>query len=169
MNYLLGASRRRRRGRGDDWSGKVDLEVRSISRLNVDSCILSKFIVFFLAQRVTNETYRWVSDARFHPSGSKVIATKWYTTSRSLAAGEGWEYSVPDTEDIHHEVQVGSGERLVGKTLPSGWDADQYGDQQIGPEQFIWKGNDSLIYSMNVADTDGEFEYSKGVSFCPSH
>lgn len=26
------------------------------------------------AHRVTNETYRWVSDARFHPDGDKVCA-----------------------------------------------------------------------------------------------
>ncbi|KAF7978723.1 hypothetical protein HWV62_45013 [Athelia sp. TMB] len=110
------------------------------------------------AQRVTNETYRWVSDARFHPSGSKVIATKWFTTSRSLAAGEGWEYPIPD---IGATVSVGSGQRLIGRTLPDGWGAAQYGDQQVGPEQFIWRGEDTIIYSMNVADTNGQFEYSK--------
>ena len=58
-------------------------------------------------------------------------------------------------------VGVGAGERLVGRTLPSGWNPEQYGDQQIGPEQFIWKGNDTLIYSKNVAE-DGTFSYSKG-------
>lgn len=60
---------------------------------------------------------------------------------------------------------MGSGRRLVGRTLPDGWSADRYGDQQIGPEQFIWRGEDALIYSMNVGDTDGQFEYSKGGSF----
>ncbi|KAJ7284597.1 hypothetical protein C8J57DRAFT_1289035, partial [Mycena rebaudengoi] len=105
------------------------------------------------AKRVTNETYRWISDARFHPSGIKVIATKWYTSSRSLGAGEGWEYPVDST---------GSGERVVGRTLPLGWTNEQYGDQQIGPEQFIWRGQDSLIYAKNVRDAS-EFSYSKNV------
>jgi hypothetical protein len=114
------------------------------------------------AQRVTNETYRWVSDARFHPSGSKVIATKWYTSTRSLGAGEGWEYPLPDANTSYHKIEIGSGKRLVGRTLPSGWTAEQYGDQQIGPEQFIWWGNDSLIFAKNVADMHGQFTYSKG-------
>ncbi|KAI0956725.1 hypothetical protein AcW1_005336 [Taiwanofungus camphoratus] len=115
------------------------------------------------AQRVTNETYRWVSDARFHPSGSTVVATKWYTSSRSLGAGEGWEYPVPSTSSPHTVIKAGSGERLIGRTLPQGWSPERYGDQQIGPEQFIWKGDDTLIYSKNVKDINGAFSYSKDV------
>ncbi|KAI0831687.1 hypothetical protein BC628DRAFT_1310437 [Trametes gibbosa] len=114
------------------------------------------------AHRVTNETYRWVSDARFDPSGTKVVATKWYTSSRSLGAGEGWEYAVPNRSAKHLQVKVGSGKRLVGRTLPAGWSAKQYGDQQVGPEQFIWAGSDTLIYSKNAID-DGVWAYSKDV------
>ncbi|KAF8061652.1 hypothetical protein FPV67DRAFT_1673271 [Lyophyllum atratum] len=119
------------------------------------------------AQRVTNETYRWVTDARFHPSGSKIIATKWYTSSRSLGAGEGWEYSVPSLEDLQSRkertVAAGDGNRVVSRTLPPGWSAEQYGDQQIGPEQFIWNTEgDSIIYSKNVRD-QSTFSYSKDV------
>lgn len=116
------------------------------------------------ALRVTNETYRWLSDARFHPSGSKIIATKWYTSERSLGAGEGWEYTVPDAAARDHKVGIGSGKRVVGRTLPAGWTSEQYGDQQIGPEQFIWRGNGSLIFAKNVADADGEFTYGKGMT-----
>ncbi|KAL0947553.1 hypothetical protein HGRIS_013647 [Hohenbuehelia grisea] len=122
------------------------------------------------AQRVTNETYRWVSDARFHPSGKKVVATKWYTSFRSLGAGEGWEYPIYSSDfDLQAQsspqIPVGAGKRLLGRTLPPGWDsATQYGDQQIGPEQVIWQGDDGLIYSKNVADEpQGAFEYSKDV------
>ncbi|KAL1947302.1 hypothetical protein VTO73DRAFT_14263 [Trametes versicolor] len=114
------------------------------------------------AQRVTNETYRWVSDARFHPSGSKIVATKWYTSSRSLGAGEGWEFPIPDVNAKSDTITAGSGQRLVGRTLPAGWGAERYGDQQVGPEQFIWKGNDTLIYSKNVVD-NGAWTYSKDV------
>lgn len=116
---------------------------------------------------MTNETFRWVSDARFHPSGSKVLATKWYTSSRSLGAGEGWEYDVPSLEDLQHgrqrTVPLESGKRILSRTLPPGWSAEDYGEQQIGPEQIIWQGNDSLIFAKNVLD-QSEFQYSKGAN-----
>lgn len=114
---------------------------------------------------MTNETYRWVSDARFHPSGDNVIATKWYTSGRSLGAGEGWRYTVPELGSSASHIEAGDGERVVGRTLPLGWGPERYGDQQIGPEQFIWKGNDTLIYSKNVRDTNGAFSYSKGTCY----
>ncbi|KAJ6610225.1 hypothetical protein B0H10DRAFT_2177862 [Mycena sp. CBHHK59/15] len=113
------------------------------------------------AQRVTNETFRWITDARFHPSGDKVIATKWYTSSRSLGGGEGWEYPIPASAD-NTTIAVGSGTRVLGRTLPFGWSNEQYEDQQIGPEQFIWRGEDSVIFSKNVRD-ESEFQYSKDV------
>ncbi|KAF5373175.1 hypothetical protein D9758_001510 [Tetrapyrgos nigripes] len=114
------------------------------------------------ARMVSNETYRFVTDPRFHPSGDKVIATKWYTSSRSLGAGEGWEYTLPS--DDTSPIAAGSGSRIVGRTLPPGWTMDNYGDQQIGPEQFLWLGNDALIYSKNVLrESTGSFEYSQDV------
>ncbi|KAJ6581530.1 hypothetical protein B0H19DRAFT_1207473 [Mycena capillaripes] len=115
------------------------------------------------AQRVTNETYRWISDPRFHPSGSSIIATKWYTSSRSLGAGEGWEYVVPEFADAANKtIAAGSGARVLGRTLPLGWTNDQYEDQQIGPEQFIWYGEDSVIFSKNIRN-EYEYSYSKDV------
>jgi hypothetical protein len=89
-----------------------------------------------------------------------VIATKWYTSSRSLGAGEGWEYFVPSEP---RNIQPGSGKRLIGRTLPFGWNPENYGDQQIGPEQFIWRGQDSVIFAKNIVDESaGTFMYSKG-------
>lgn len=87
------------------------------------------------------------------------MATKWYTSSRSLGAGEGWEYQLPSGDET---IAVGSGKRLVGRTLPPGWSAEQYEEVQIGPEQFIWRGNDSLIFAKNVGNIDGYYTYSKG-------
>ena len=116
----------------------------------------------FAAHRVTNETYRWVSDARFHPSGKTIIATKWYTSSRSLGAGEAWVYDVPT--NASETIGVGSGKRVIGRTLPPGWGPEDYENQQIGPEQYIWYGNDSVIYAKNVIDTNGQWTYSKGTS-----
>ncbi|KAG6810508.1 hypothetical protein H0H92_011559 [Tricholoma furcatifolium] len=118
------------------------------------------------ARRVTNETYRWVTDARFHPSGERVIATKWYTSSRSLGAGEGWEFDVPSLSDLQPEqvnIVPGAGKRITSRTLPPGWSSDDYGDQQIGPEQHIWtQDGDAIIYSTNVVD-ESAFSYSKDV------
>lgn len=114
--------------------------------------------------RVTNETYNWVSDARWHPSGTKIIATKWYFSQRSLGAGEGWEYEVPSLHDRkQRRVEVNSGRRLVSRVLPLGWTKADYVEQQIGHEQFSWLGNDTLVYSGNVRDIEGDFEYSKGI------
>ncbi|KAL1720584.1 hypothetical protein EV715DRAFT_271894 [Schizophyllum commune] len=114
------------------------------------------------AQRVTNETFRWISDARFHPSGKKVIATKWFTSSRSIPAGEGWEFDVPELGS-QPSIPAKSGTKLVGRDLPAGWSNENYGEQQVGPEQFIWRGNDTLIYSKNVVNTGGTFSYSNDV------
>lgn len=123
-------------------------------------CIISDS--FRSVQRVTNETYRWVTDPRFHPSGTKIIATKWFTSSRSLGAGEGWEFSVPSLDEVQRESGKRiSGSQVVGRTLPLGWTVDDYAKQQIGPEQLIWHGNDSIIYSKNVID-ESTFAYSKG-------
>lgn len=119
--------------------------------------------------RVTNETYNWVSDARWHPSGTKIIATKWYFSRRSLGAGEGWEYQVPTLQDLRQRrVKVNSGRRLVSKVLPLGWTKADYIEQQIGHEQFSWLGNDTLVYSGNVQDIEGAFEYSKGIKYIHS-
>ncbi|KAF9555567.1 hypothetical protein CPC08DRAFT_125514 [Agrocybe pediades] len=114
------------------------------------------------ARRVTNETYRYVTDARFHPSGTKVVATKWYTSASSSGAGEGWEYQVPSTRSSETRIDVGAGKRLISRSLPLGWPAEDYGLQQIGPEQFIWKGEDSIIFSKNVVD-EFRLTYSKDV------
>jgi hypothetical protein len=117
------------------------------------------------AQRVTNETLKWFSEARFHPSGTKVIATKRYTGRSSLGAGEGWEYSVPSVRDLREglisTIEPGSGVRRVSRSLPRGWTSEEYNNQQIGPEQLIWNGDDSIIYSKDVKDPS-VFDYRKG-------
>ena len=95
------------------------------------------------------------------------MGTKWFTSSRSLGAGEGWEFPVPD-ESSSNAIKAGSGKLLVGRTLPLGWGVENYEDQQVGPEQFIWFGNDSVIYSKNVRDTDGTWQYNKGTTFSSS-
>ncbi|KAJ7581528.1 hypothetical protein C8J56DRAFT_267327 [Mycena floridula] len=110
------------------------------------------------SHRVTNETWRYLSNPRFHPSGTKVITSKWYTARVTLGAPEGWEYEVPSVLDLELDqlpaaIPIGSGKRILGRTLPPGKTIEDYGEQQIGPEQFIWKSEDVLIYVRNVIDT----------------
>ncbi|KAF5379903.1 hypothetical protein D9757_007185 [Collybiopsis confluens] len=123
------------------------------------------------AQRVTNETYRYVSNPRFHPSGNRIITSKWYTARVTIAASEGWEYPLPDlsAEQQPNSISSGSGRRVLGRTLPRGMipsHYEEYANQQIGPEQFIWAGDDRLIFAKNVIDeyvtSDGK-DIHKGV------
>lgn len=58
-------------------------------------------------------------------------------------------------------MTAGSGSRVLGRSLPRGWTVDEYENQQIGPEQFIWNGEDTIIFSKNVRDPNA-FDYSKG-------
>ncbi|KAE9398333.1 hypothetical protein BT96DRAFT_957632 [Gymnopus androsaceus JB14] len=106
------------------------------------------------AQRVTNETYRYVSSPRFHPSGKKIITSKWYTGRITIAASEGWEYTLPDLSILQKPASIssGSGRRVLGRTLPRGMTVDDYADQVVGPEQFLYAGNDLVIFAKNVVD-----------------
>jgi WD40-like Beta Propeller Repeat len=131
-------------------------------------------MTLYPAHRVTNETYRFITDARFHPSGNTVIACKWYTSARSIPAGEGWQYDVPDASDLYRNsdglkygvIRVGDGKRVISRNLAVGWSQEQYPDQQLGSEQFIWRGTDTVIYSKKpYQELSGIFEYSGGEGF----
>lgn len=68
-------------------------------------------------------------------------------------------------KDLHHHrepIAAGSGSRVLGRTLPPGWTVGDYGEQQIGPEQFVYLGEDAIIFSKNVRDAN-TFTYSKGM------
>lgn len=74
-----------------------------------------------------------------------------------MGAPEGWEYPVASAEDLDSNqtpgsLRANSGKRILGRSLPSGRTVDEYGEQQIGPEQFIWRTNDTLIYAKNTVD-----------------
>jgi len=111
------------------------------------------------ATRVTNETFRYVSAPRFHPSSQSIVATKWYTATVTIGAPEAWLY---DTADGPSE-----GKRLVGRVESK--KKDDYGLSQIGPEQTLWASEDTLIYLRNVRDEfhidnagSGIFDVHKG-------
>ncbi|KZV99128.1 composite domain of metallo-dependent hydrolase [Exidia glandulosa HHB12029] len=112
------------------------------------------------AHRVTNETYRFITHPRWHPSGDSVAVSKWFFGTRSIAGPEAWQVPVPSKPTT---LKPGVGKRLLSKDLPIGWSAEQYGEQQVGPEQAIWAGNNSLIYAKNVIDRNGVFQYSKDI------
>ncbi|KAJ3843796.1 hypothetical protein F5878DRAFT_603808 [Lentinula raphanica] len=121
------------------------------------------------AQPVTNETYRFVTSPRFKPSGDKIIATKWYTGRVTITAPEGWEYDLPDPAASSTQkpgnIPSSSGRRLLGRSLPRGMTVEDYAEQQIGPEQFVWAKDDVVIFVKNVVDeyTLSEKDVHKGV------
>ena len=91
------------------------------------------------AYRVTNETFRFVVNPRWHPSSQSIVGTKYYTASRSVGGGEIWLYEVPPADGERHAVGIGAGKRVASRTLPPGWSAQEYNEQQIGPEQVCAK------------------------------
>ena len=100
---------------------------------------------------MTNETFRWITDPRFHPSGNRIVATKWYTANPTLGGSEAWEYEIPDANS-REQIPSGSGKRVIARTLPAGWAPEKYNDNEIGPEQIIWYTEDTLIYAKNAVD-----------------
>ncbi|KAL1742540.1 hypothetical protein HDZ31DRAFT_43021 [Schizophyllum fasciatum] len=113
------------------------------------------------AVRITNETYRFVTDPRWHPYDERIIATKWYTGSITIPGGEGWTYDAPTTRTLK-TVSSGAGNRTVIRELPRGWKAEDYPDVNLGPEQLIWYGKDAVIYSKNV-QLNGRYEYGQNI------
>ncbi|KAH8830826.1 hypothetical protein DL96DRAFT_1594464 [Flagelloscypha sp. PMI_526] len=105
-------------------------------------------------RRVTNETYRWVTSPRFHPTNaSRMIAIRWMTPQYSdIGAPEGWAYDIPRLDEPQPRIPQRGGIRVVGRTLPLGYGPDRYHEIHIGPEQFIWYGDDALIYAKNVQE-----------------
>lgn len=46
---------------------------------------------------------------------------------------------------------------------------DDYASQQIGPEQFIWAGDDMIIFAKNVVDEYTTSEKDGALTFCLSN
>lgn len=79
----------------------------------------------------------------------------------SKGVPEGWEYVVPSSDEPSAEIPARSGSRIVGRTLPLGYGSERYHELHIGPEQFIWLGDDALVYAKNVQEDF--YHYNKGV------
>lgn len=93
--------------------------------------------------QVTFEPFHWVSNAKWIDNNS-IVAVKWYTSTRSIGAGEIWTYPVPKANSTSNP-----GQRISGRTGP------QY---QVGPEEPIAFGKD-IYYSKNIRDG---FAYNYG-------
>ncbi len=66
---------------------------------------------------------------------------------------------------IQTPVAASAGTRLLECALPP--EFDNYGKEQIGPEQALWHGNGSFIFLKNIRNSV-LFKYSKGTfSICP--
>lgn len=93
-------------------------------------------------EQVTDESFRLLNNATWHPSGDFIAARKHFTTSRSAGVGEIWLYS----------TKGGSGVQLVKR--PS--EAHQ---KELGEPMFTPDGK-GVYYSQNI--TSGPiFEYAQ--------
>lgn len=93
-------------------------------------------------EQVTDESFRLLNNATWHPSGDFIAARKHFTTSRSAGVGEIWLYS----------TKGGSGVQLVER--PSEAHQKELGEPMFSPDG---KG---LYYSQNI--TSGPiFEYAQ--------
>ncbi|EIW77828.1 composite domain of metallo-dependent hydrolase [Coniophora puteana RWD-64-598 SS2] len=117
------------------------------------------------ARRATNETYNYVTEARFHPSSDKIIAVKRHYGKISIGAGEGWVFDVPSVTDSAPEtpISAGSGARVVTKDLPPGWPKADYPEHFIGPEEIIWAGYDKVIFAKNTWTAGSIQDIHKGI------
>ncbi|KAL1920963.1 uncharacterized protein VTP21DRAFT_11598 [Calcarisporiella thermophila] len=95
------------------------------------------------ARPLTNEPYRHVNNAMFHPKGKEFVAVKWYMSGRSLGAGELWQYKIGDG--------ASSGKRLLARV-----------NAQIGNEEPVYhpQNPNIIFFSKNVKD-GSTWEYDK--------
>ena len=92
------------------------------------------------ARAVTEEKYRLLNNATWHPDGRWLVARKHFTGSRSLGAGEMWMYPVTG----------GPGMRLT----------ERRNDQQDAGEPVFSPDGRHLYWSEDVSPGSG-FEYNK--------
>eukprot|EP00004_Rigifila_ramosa_P003768 TRINITY_DN1400_c0_g1_i1.p1 TRINITY_DN1400_c0_g1~~TRINITY_DN1400_c0_g1_i1.p1 ORF type:complete len:1126 (+),score=293.81 TRINITY_DN1400_c0_g1_i1:230-3379(+) len=97
------------------------------------------------AAQLTNEPYRFVSHGAWSPDGATVAAVKWFTSTRSIPAGEVWLFPASGAD-------AGAGTRLAGRATDS---------DQVGPEEPVFTPDGaSVLFSENVLD-GLTYEYSK--------
>jgi len=75
--------------------------------------------------RVTTEPYHYVSNP-WWLSNDEIVAVKWYTSERSVGAGELWAYKVIFSAEANQPDFHNPGKKLVGRNTLS---------SQIGPEE----------------------------------
>lgn len=79
---------------------------------------------------LTNETYRFVTAPAINPNNaSEFLVTRWYTSTRSIGAGEIWTYPIlPAGVPVPQE----NGRRVAPRKLPTGGTPADYGSVQMG-------------------------------------
>lgn len=92
------------------------------------------------AKQITNESFRLLNNAVWHPDGQYIVARKHFTSSRSLGAGEMWQYHISGGEGI----QI----------------TERKNDQQDVNEPCFSKDGKYLYYSEDVYP-GGFFQYNK--------
>ncbi len=92
------------------------------------------------AKQITEEDFRLLNNAVWTPDGNSLIARKHFTSSRSLGAGEMWQY----------HIAGGSGLKLT----------ERKNDQQDVNEPFMAPDGKYLYYSEDMYP-GGKFQYNK--------
>lgn len=92
------------------------------------------------AEQLTNENFRLLNNAIWHPNGEYIVARKHFTSQRSLGAGEMWMY----------HITGGSGLQLTSRK----------NDQQDVNEPCISADGKYLYYSEDMYP-GGYFQYNK--------
>lgn len=92
------------------------------------------------AKQITEEDFRLLNNAVWTPDGNSLIARKHFTSSRSLGAGEMWQY----------HITGGSGLKIT----------ERKNDQQDVNEPFVSPDGEYLYYSEDMYP-GGNFQYNK--------
>ena len=98
---------------------------------------------------LTEEPYRFVNNAQWHPNGTSLVAVKWFTSTRSIPAGEIWLFEL---DPAGADRPVVASRQLVGRPSAS---------TQVGPEEPVFDADGrTVFYSLNTADSS-TFNYNK--------
>lgn len=101
--------------------------------------------------QVTFEDYHIVTNGGWYPNSSAIVGTKWYSSTRSISAGELWAWQVDastkDGEGGDDLVGPGTGVRLVGRT------GGEASTSQVGPQEpYVSTDGKWLYYTLNTMD-----------------
>ncbi|KAG1865624.1 uracil phosphoribosyltransferase-domain-containing protein [Suillus tomentosus] len=107
--------------------------------------------------RPSTATSELLEAVRSSPSGNSTLTPKLAQLFEAYSTSEVAQSIKAETKDVATAQRGADASHADGELLPE----PDYVEQQIGHEQFIWAGDDVLIYAGNVRDVGGSYSYSK--------